>query len=80
MQACEHYCGDIPRSLVGFLKAQGPKVSYSVSDSGISADPKRLDVCLKKSVHFFPPSLRHRLLYRIRANRISEGQGGQDYV
>lgn len=57
MQACEHYCGDIPRSLVGFLKAQGPKVPYSVSDSGISADPKRLDVCLKKSVHFFPPSL-----------------------
>ena len=54
MQACEHYCGDIPRSLVGFLRAQGPKVPYSVSDSGISADPKRQDVCLKKKRSFFP--------------------------
>lgn len=57
MQACEHYHGDIPRSLVGFLRAQGPKVPYSVGDSGLSADPKWLDVCLKKRVHFFSPSL-----------------------
>lgn len=81
MQACEHYCGDIPRSLVGFLRAQGPKVPYSVSDSGISADPKRQDVCLKKKRSFFPSLFTGTVfLYRIRANRISEGQAGQDYV
>lgn len=77
----EHYCGDIPRSLVGFLRAQGPQSPlFSEWLRNRITDPKRQDVCLKKAFIFSLPLYWHSLLYESRANRISEGQAGQDYV